>query len=83
MTKEGEVRLLTVSYVASALGRTRWTIRHWQQRGLLPPAPFVINRENKSSRRWLYPETFVEELATIMQTYPGPRIEKDAWPDFR
>jgi hypothetical protein len=83
MTEDGEVRLLTVSYIASALGRTRWTIRHWQQLGLLPPPPFVINRENKSSRRWLYPEPFVEELATIMQTYPGPRIDQDAWPDFR
>jgi hypothetical protein len=82
-TEQGEVRLLTISYVAAALGRTRWTIRHWQRLGLLPPSAFVINRDNKSSRRWLYPEPFVHELALIMQMYPGPRIEQTAWPGFR
>lgn len=36
------VELVTVGYVALALGRTTWTVDRWERFGLIPPAPFLL-----------------------------------------
>lgn len=83
-TKSGELRLLTIGYVAVAVHRTRWTVLHWEQLGLLPPAPFVMMLENSRLKRRLYPETFVGALAAITEAdYLAPRMEREEWGEFQ
>src|ERR1700722_18269173 len=55
---ESRVKLLTIGYVAAALGRTTWTIRHYEAMRLMPPAAFVLNKKTLNTRRRLY----VDEL---------------------
>lgn len=83
-TDQGDIRMFTISYVAAALHRTRWTVIHWEQIGLLPPVPFVINPNCSRTKRRLYPEQYVEELARITtKYYPSPRLERESWREFQ
>jgi hypothetical protein len=83
-TPQGEIRMFTISYMAASLHRTRWTVLHWERIGLLPPAPFVINPKCSRTRRRLYPEHYVEELARIMtKHYPSLRLERESWRGFQ
>lgn len=78
------VKLLTIGYVASALGRTNWTVRYYEQIGLMPPAAFVLNKETLETRRRLYVEEYVEALAEIArQDFFGERLEYEDWKRFR
>ena len=78
-----EVRLLTVGYVAAALGRSRWTLLEWERLGLLPKAAFVMNPRRHRAKRRLYTEEYVLELSRIMKRYPGARLERDSWRRFQ
>lgn len=78
------VVLLTVGHLARALARTPWTVRHWQCLGLLPLPPFAIREEDFQRRRWLYPESFVEALAEVIERNGvGPRLERREWGAFQ
>jgi hypothetical protein len=80
----GDYDLLTIGYLARAVGRTPWTILYWQRIGLLPPAPFVINANKVNIRRRLYPARYVAELARLMNKhYPSPRLERVYWSSFK
>ena len=59
------ITLLSSGYLARALGRTGWTVRHWIKLGLLPPAPFVISPDVPRTRRPLYPEQYLDALTEI------------------
>jgi hypothetical protein len=59
------ITLLSSGYLARALGRTGWTVRHWIKLGLLPPAPFVISPDVPGTRRPLYPEQYLDALTEI------------------
>ena len=79
-----EVRLLTVGYVAAALGRSRWTLLEWERLGLLPKAPFVMNPRRHRAKRRLYTEEYVLELARIMERYyPAARLDRKQWRRFQ
>lgn len=78
------VTLLGVGYVASALGRTKWTVKNWTKLGLLKPAPFVLRRDVPNLRRYMYPAPYVERLARIgSQDYVVRRLHRDDWERFR
>ena len=78
-----EVTLLTVGYVAHALGRTVWTVHDWTRLNLLPQAPFVINPEVPRTRRHLWPEAYVDALAEIARRLRiGARMNRDQWMHF-
>jgi hypothetical protein len=84
MTDYGEVRLLTIGYLAVALGRTRGTILKWERMKLLPPVPYVINPLQHRGKRRLYPEDYVRELGRITaKHYPGHRLERESWRGFQ
>ena len=77
------ITLLTIGYVARALGRTNGTIKYWERYGLLPQAAFISNPNNLSTRRRLYPEPYVERLGEIgRQGYVGQRMDRDCWRRF-
>jgi hypothetical protein len=77
------VNLLTVGYVAQALRRTTWTIRHWERLNLFPRAPYFLHADVARTRRRLYPEPFVSRLGDIAADgYLGQRIEWDNWKRF-
>ena len=75
------VSLVTVGHVATALGRTRWTVDYWITLGLLPKPPFVINPNDDVIKRRLYPAAFVERLAVIANQI-GPRLPRSEWQQF-
>ena len=78
-----EVTLLTVGYVAHALGRTVWTVHDWTRLNLLPHAPFVINPEVSRTRRHLWPEAYVNALSEIAGYMEiGARMNRDQWQLF-
>ena len=78
-----EVTLLTVGYVAHALGRTVWTVHDWTRLDLLPQAPFVINPDVSRTRRHLWPEAYVDALAEITGDLEiGSRMNRDQWQLF-
>lgn len=84
MTEQGEARLLPIAYIATALGRTRWTVLYWERIKLLPPTPFVIYPDRHRAKRRLYPEDYVEELGRITKKhYPGARLERESWRGFQ
>ena len=74
---------LTIGYIAHVLGRTTWTIKHWEKIGLFPPAPFIQHADVPRTRRRLYPEAFVEQLDEIVKRgYVGQRMDRDDWRRF-
>ena len=76
--------LLTIGYVAHALGRSVWTVKYWTRLRLLPAAPFFQHRDIPNIRRRLYPEPFVKCLAEIANRgYIGNRLERAEWARFR
>ena len=78
-----EVTLLTVGYVAHALGRTVWTVHDWTRLDLLPQAPFVINPDVSRTRRHLWPEAYVNALSEIAGHMEiGSRMNRDQWQLF-
>ena len=82
--KGQEVTLLTVAYVAKAIGRSKWSVKHWQRLGLLPEPPFVLHPDVQEARRYLYPATFVQCLAEIAsQDYVVRRLERQDWQRFQ
>lgn len=79
-----EVRLLTVGYVAAALGRSRWTLLEWERLGLLPKTAFVMNPRRHRAKRRLYPEDYLLELARITERYyPAARLDRKQWRSFQ
>jgi hypothetical protein len=78
------VKLVTVGYLAQAVNRTTWSIRHWQAIGLMPPPPFHTNHPNPLYRRGVYPQSFVDAVAEIVKRNEiGPRLERRFWSAFR
>jgi len=78
-----EVTLLTVGYVAHALGRTVWTVHDWTRLNLLPQAPFILNPEVSRTRRHLWPEAYVNALSEIAGHMEiGSRMNRDQWQLF-
>jgi hypothetical protein len=75
--------MLTTGYVANAVGRTPWTIKHWQRIGLLPAPTLVLHPEVPSARRGLYPMSFVKCLAEIARRdYMDHRLDRADWQRF-
>ena len=78
-----EVTLLTVGYVAHALGRSVWTVHDWTRLNLLPEAPFILNPEVSRTRRHLWPEAYVDALSEIAGHMEiGARMNRDQWQLF-
>jgi hypothetical protein len=76
-------KLVTTGYVAAAVGRSPWTVRHWQQIGLLPRAPFILQPKDPRARRHLYPADFVNRLPQIIEDGGWQdRLERDHWRRF-
>jgi hypothetical protein len=83
-TEAGELRLLGIAYLATALHRSRWTALYWERIGLLPPAAFIINADRQNVRRRLYPDVYIRELNRItVSHYPAPRLDYELWPQFQ
>jgi hypothetical protein len=79
-----EYALFTIGYVASVLGRTTWTIKHWERIGLFPKAAFMLSPSVSRTRRRLYPEAFVDRLDDIVkQGYLGKRMNRADWRRFQ
>ena|GEM_PF-4677207 len=77
------VTLLTSGYMARAIGRSTWSVKHWRRLGLLPQPPFVLHADVQESRRYLYPATFVKSVAEIArQDYVVRRLEREHWQRF-
>ena len=77
------VTLLTSGYMARAIGRSTWSVKHWRRLGLLPQPPFVLHADVQESRRYLYPATFVKCLAEIArEPYVIRRLERNDWERF-
>jgi hypothetical protein len=78
-----EHEMVTIGHLARALGRTVWTVKSWEQLGLLPRAAFVLNPNSLSARRRLYPPAYVDALQEIRkQGYLGRRLDRDQWQRF-
>ena len=74
---------MTVAYVAKAIGRSKWSVKHWQRLGLLPEPPFVLHPDVQEARRYLYPATFIDCLAQIAsQDYVVRRLDREDWQRF-
>ena len=83
MVNNQECRMLTIGYVARALGRSTWTVKYWQRLSLLPPAPFVQHPNDPCTRRRLYPEPFVDAVHEIAgRGYLGVRLDRGDWKRF-
>jgi len=84
-TVNGEVvTFLTIGYVAKAIGRTQWSVKHWQRLGLLPQPPFVLRPAAPEAKRGLYPQLFVKCLARIAkQDYVISRLDRKDWQRFQ
>lgn len=77
------VTLLTSGYMARAIGRSTWSVKHWRRLGLLPQPPFVLHADVQESRRYLYPATFVRSVAEIArQGYVVRRLDRSDWNRF-
>jgi hypothetical protein len=78
------VTLVTVGYVALALGRTVWTVDYWERIGLLPQSPFLLRPGVPLKQRRLYPAAYVKVLGEIaQQDYVRERMERSDWPAFQ
>ena len=59
----------------------------WEQIGLLPPVPFVINPNCSRTKRRLYPEHYLEELGRIIDPVlprcPARLLREDCWKPFQ
>ena len=78
-----DVTLLSAGYLARALGRTGWTVRHWIKLGLLPPAPFVISPDVPRTRRPFFPEQYLDALSEIAwRLRIGQRMDYEKWRTF-
>jgi hypothetical protein len=50
---------------------------------LLPPAPFVINPDVLGTRRWLWPEPYLDSVFEISNRLQiGRRLDRDLWGRF-
>jgi len=71
--------MLTVGYVARALGRITWTLRYWTKIGLFPSTPFYWDPSATRIRFRLYPEAIVERLGEIIDAgYLGNRLDRES-----
>jgi hypothetical protein len=79
-----KIEVVSIGYVARALGRTTWTVKSWQRIGLLPNAPWLLDPEISNLRRRLFPVTFVEALAVIAKrNHLGRRLDRSQWRRFQ
>lgn len=75
--------LLTVGHLARAVGRTPWTVKHWQRIGLLPRPQVILNPKVPQARRGLYKSDFVAEMKVIgKKDYLYPRLDRADWQKF-
>jgi hypothetical protein len=65
----GRTRTLgTIGELASAVGRRPGTVRGWERRNLIPPAPVIIQPGNECTRRRLYPVELIAALQELAVT---------------
>jgi hypothetical protein len=77
----GRVRTLgTIGELASAVGRKSRTIRDWERRGLIPPAPLTVQPGDVCTRRRLYPVELITAIREVAVTEGfGRRRPSDAF----
>lgn len=76
--------LLTVGYLADAIGRSTWTVKYWTEViGLLPPPVRIEHPETPNLRRGLYTATFVSAMKKYAsKDYVVDRLDRKDWPRF-
>ena len=75
--------LYSSGWVAHIMGRTPWTIRWWQRRGLFPQPPFIMNPDHPQTKRGLWPEDFLDALVEIAgRGYLKERLDYYEWRRF-
>ena len=75
--------MLSIGYLAHALGRSTWTAKEWTRIGLLPPAPVIQNPKTPNLRRRYYPAPFISAMKDIAsKDYVVDRLDRQDWSRF-
>ena len=75
-----QCEMLSIGYLAHALGRSTWTAKEWTRIGLLPPAPVIQNPKTPNLRRRYYPAPFISAMKDIAsKDYVVDRLDRQDW----